>query len=550
MTSDFKIKKLRHSSKQAGHHNLDELNEIKERCRYDLKYFVEYFFPHHFWGEMSEMHRAFCEVDKDKQRRGLKEAIAAPRGNAKTTFKVLIDPIHDIVYGFERFILIIGYSDTEAIDKVKDIRNELLSNENLRAVYGKLVSPKCGMGDFVTSNNVRVVARSRGGQVRGLKHGADRPSKIISDDIESLISVNTPEQRDKTKQWFFKDVIGCGRADGQSNFTLVGTIIHEESLLADLLKKPGWRHKKYQAIKSWASNTDLWNEWERLYCNLDDPDREETAQQFYNDNQPAMDEGVKVLWPDGEPYYKLMEYKVQNGLASLHSEKQNDPFDPERQILNPDLCPRFKVYWPSDAEWIPELGEDGFAIVRQDTGAAISSRDLNIIAFLDPALGKKPTSTSGTNSDYAAIVVCAQDLSGYIYVLDVWLKRKPPNEQIKQTFAMHKKWGFDTLFLETVGFQELMKPLFIEEQKLWANQMRIVGVGQHNNKHARISTLEPYFTNRWILLPMSIDHEFYNQLKLFPTVHDDGPDALHGCVSRLRKPAGGIRTHGTSSEVI
>jgi len=121
------------------------------------------------------MHHDFCALEKSPVRRGYLEAIAAPRGNAKTTYKALFKVIHSIVYEYEKFIVVLGYSQSEAMLKLKDIRDELLSNDRLIEVYGSLLSQYAGSKEFVTYNGVKLVARGRGGQVRGLKFRSDRP---------------------------------------------------------------------------------------------------------------------------------------------------------------------------------------------------------------------------------------------------------------------------------------------------------------------------------------------------------------------------------------
>lgn len=532
-----------------------EFTDIRGRAFRDHEFFIRTFFSGDrpgqgkFWGELSDMHRDFCEIEREPDTRGVKRVIAAPRGNAKSTFRTLFKVIHAIVYDYHKFIVILGWSADEAEKKVQEVREELDSNEKLIQVYGRMLPARVGQYEFTTLNGIRVVARGRGGQVRGLKHRGSRPTLVIMDDVESLESTRTPEQRKKTHEWLTKDVIGCGAPDGSTNFEWVGTILHEDAELPHLLKNPGWRYrKKYKAVLSFAKRQDLWDRWKGIYQDLDNPSAQEDALAFFENNKDAMLEGVRVLWPDGEPYYKLMEFIVQNGQAAFNSEKQNEPFDPDAQLLNPDAAARFHVYRPGDPEWPKSLGDDGFALVRGDTGKAIHSKDLNVIGFLDPALGKKPKGGKASDPDYAALVVCAQDLSGYIYVLDAWLKKKPPDTQIAAAFELNEKWGMDRLYLETVGFQELLKPLFKEEQKSQSQSLKIVGVGQHHNKQARISTLQPYFSNGWILFNDVVDPELINQIRLFPTVHDDGPDALHGCVSRLRKPRGAIQTLKSSED--
>ena len=521
----------------------DEHKALREACYRDFSLFIRTFFPEHLWGEWSRMHTDLIADEAKPDRRERLEVIAAPRGNAKTVVKVLAKVIHSIVYGYQPFTVIIGYSASEAEGKVKDIRDELLYNEELVKVYGALLAKNAGTQSFITSNNCMVLARGRGGQVRGLRHGKYRPTHILCDDVEDLEACQSQLQREKTIAWFKKDVLPAkqsGAAHG-GNVTFIGTVLHEDSLLARLLTDPTAQiRRKYRAVESFAERQDLWEQWRALYCNLDDPQAAETAKTFYEANEAEMLLGTKVLWPAGEPYYTLMIQRIGLTEAGFNSEKQNEPFDPDRQVLDPSLCPKFRVFTPLDKEWPADAGEQQFAILRQDGKVLFNHKDkLKIIAFMDPALGRKQR-VNNAGQDYTAIVVCAQDMAGYVYCLDAWVKKRPPSEQIQAAFRLHQQWGFEVLYLETVGFQELLKDKISTEQVNWENRMRVIGVGQHTDKQARITSLEPYFKNAWLHLRQNLDPEFINQIRLFPTVHDDGPDALEGAVSKLRRPTGYI----------
>jgi predicted phage terminase large subunit-like protein len=507
--------KVVHSSTIITVSNTPEDRELREACRTDHRRFIREFFPHHFRGRFSAMHSRFCDMEAKPDRRGAMEVIAAPRGNCKTTFKVLIKVIHSIVYNYHPFILVLGFSSSEAKDKVKDIRDELATNQRLIEVYGQLATLKMAEKDFITTNGVRITARGRGGQVRGLKFRQFRPSLIIADDVESLEGVNTPEQRKKTEDWFSKDVVGSGGADGKTDVIMVGTVLHKEGLLNTLMQRPGWNAQKYRSVISEATNQELWQQWRSIYCNLDSPNADADALAFYQANEAAMLEGVEVLWPDGDSYYNLMKWRIQYGEAAFNSEKQNDPFDPDRQILDPDACLRFKVIWPGDDQWPDPMKDDGFFIACLGK-QWIHSSDLKIIAFHDPAMAET------NKSDYAAICVCAQDPEQYIYVLHCYLRKDPPDKQIRQAFDLAAKWGISTLYLESNGFQKLMKPLYKLEgerrEKLGElPSFRVIGVEQHKNKIHRITTLEPYFSNRWLRLNETLEPLLIDQLKLFPT---------------------------------
>lgn len=492
----------------------------------EFDFFVHCFFPHHCQFGFSRMHDRFFLDEADPLRRGRRDVIAAPRGHAKTTFKVLFKALHAIVYGYEPFILIIGHSAQEAQGKVQNILDELQSNQRLIEFFGELAPPikHRSRKGFVTQNGIRVMAKSKGQQVRGLLHGQYRPSLILCDDIESLDGTLSPEQRAKTRDWFYKDVMKCGQVDGSTNITVIGTCLHPDALLCELLQSPGWTSRKYQAVMSFSENEALWEKWKAIYTDLSNPNRNEEATTFYETNKEAMLKGTSVLWPEGESYLHLMKMRIDDGQASFYSEKQNDPFDPERQLFDMKRAKRFRIE------------EDG-VVWLDGSDRRVGWGDFErIVAFHDPALGKKPG--QHTEPDFAAIVVVGKDLDGYLYALDCYMEKASPAIQIEKALSLQGKWDFDVLYLEENHFQQLMKPLYtqaIEDKGLV--DLRVVGVHQHQNKYQRISTLEPDISNGYLLFADSIHPRLIDQLTLFPTSYDDGPDALQGAVSKLRRTA-------------
>ncbi len=433
------------------------------------------------------------------------------------------------MYGYETFILIVGHSASESEGKVRDILEELQHNTLLNDIYGDLAPKRgqsgCSQKDFVTQNQIRVMAKSKGKQVRGLKKGAHRPTLIILDDIEAPDKVINETQRYKTQQWLEKDILKLGNVDGRANIILIGTCLHPEALLPTLLRSPGWRGVKYQAILSFATNQALWQQWKAIYTDLANPNREQDADAFYTAHEAEMLEGAEILWLDGESYLALQKSIVNEGQASFQSEKQNDPYDPTRQIFDMNAAKRFKVEYEPDGKFKGYRWLDG-----SDRFVPISDI-VRIVAFHDPALAESKT------GDYAALVVCAGDMNGYLYCLDAYIEKVSPSRQIEQAFAMHEKWDMDVLYLETNCFQGVLKDAYRARQE--ANStLRITDVKQHHNKEKRISSLEPLVTNGRLLFNEDLNPRLISQMQLFPTDHDDGPDALHGAVEELKKKVG------------
>lgn len=182
---------------------------IKERAYRDLEFFASFFFRHRCEVGFSHMHRDFFKAAWHPEKRSLREAIAAPRGNAKTTFKLIIKAIHALVYGYEDFIIVICNTLPDAEDKVAQVLKELQENTHLRHIYGDILNSgqHRSRKKFTTVKNTLMMACSKGQSLRGLLYNGKRPSFIILDDVESLAETRNPEQRQKTREWFFKDVM-------------------------------------------------------------------------------------------------------------------------------------------------------------------------------------------------------------------------------------------------------------------------------------------------------------------------------------------------------
>ena len=175
--------------------------------------------------------------------------------------------------------------------------------------------------------------------------------------------------------------------------------------------------------------------------------------------------------------------------------------------------------------------------MSSETPDIVQISDLTIAGFLDSATGRAAGRNRG---DCAAIATCGLDRAGCLYVLDLWLKRASPTQQIAAMFDLHEKWTYALFGLETNCFQQLLL-LPIEEERErrkkagrpW--QIPIREVHHSQNKEMRIATLEPLVTNGWLRFAHDLPELFWAQLESFPRgEHDDALDALEAAVSLLR----------------
>lgn len=452
-----------------------------------------------------------------ERRRGKALAVAAPRGHAKSTWASLLLPIHDLLYQTERYIVLISATLPQAKQRLRNIRHELLTNRHLRAVFGDLtLQSREWSTRRVTLGDAALEVFSAGTEIRGISHGAWRPTKIILDDAEDSAAVENPERREALLTWFNEVVENLG--NGYTHLQVVGTVLHPESLLRSLMQRPDFEAMLFRSVEAWATDEALWAEWRRRLTDLDDPEREHTAHAFFEAHRDAMLAGTQVLWPEKEPYDELQRQLVTRGRAAFFQEKQNEPLSAESQVFDVSRLATFSL----------DHGE-----IRTERGETRRLAALTPVVYLDPALGHTP------RSDHAAIVVAARDDAGRIHVLDAWLRRATPAAQAAQLIAMAQRWQCGRCGVESNGFQELLCDLIERERRERGLALSVEPVAHTANKVARISRLEPPVANGWIQFRSDLTPELFQQLGQFPRgAHDDGPDALEGAVAMLER--GGI----------
>ena len=267
---------------RAGEELMGEHGLRKELAAFDMSYFGRAYLPHYFVRKSPQFHEELDEIWSQGVMKGknpLKEAkvisrmkgsrqvVAAPRGHAKSTNFTFKDSLHAMLYGYKHYILILSDSTEQAEGFLDDIKTELEDNGNILMDFGSLKGDKAWRsGVILTSTDIKAEAIGSGKKVRGRRHRNWRPDLIVLDDIENDENVNTPDQRRKLSNWFTKAVSKAG--DTYTDIMYIGTILHYDSLLSNVLRNPRYKTRKYRAVIAEAVNTKLWEEWESIYTNL------------------------------------------------------------------------------------------------------------------------------------------------------------------------------------------------------------------------------------------------------------------------------------------
>ena len=455
----------------------------------------------HFTRPASEMHRWLAEqLDLFRETRGSRLNVIGPRGSAKSTLATLGYVLRAATAGWEPYIWIISDTTEQAQSHLDNVRAELTENRLLRRNYtvaarrGKLWRKMA----LALRNGVTIECFGTGQRIRGRRHGAARPTLIVCDDLQNDQHMDSALQRDRSRRWFHGTLLQAGTS--RTNVVNLATALHFDALAMQLTRTPGWRSKSFASIQQWPSNTQLWQQWEAIYCDLENPDNRAAARTFYELHREGMDAGAVVLWPQEEDLYTLMCQRMQSGEGAFEREKQSSPVDPER------------CEWPADY-FAGDLWFDAWP----------ESLLVKTMA-LDPSKGK-----DARRGDYSAYVMFGVDRQATLYV-EADLARRPTPQMVADGVRLLRHFRPDTFGIEANQFQELLAPLFLMElREAGLHAVSPCLVINDVNKGVRIRRLAAYLSMRRLRFKNNCPSTrmLVDQLRQFPHAdHDDGPDAL------------------------
>lgn len=202
--------------------------------------------------------------------------VVGHRGSAKSTIGSVALPIFAALEQPDLYPFIIPIADTgtQAALNIANIKTEFDGNRVLINDYGAITynrfhepNPDPSLEsdeewqakNMLLANGVRIMARSRGQKVRGLRHRAARPKLVVVDDVEDREWVKTRENRNKTDRWMRGEVMGAiDEQDGR--LVVIGNWLHEDALMARLKKLSVFTTLEYPLVTD-----DGFLTWPALY---------------------------------------------------------------------------------------------------------------------------------------------------------------------------------------------------------------------------------------------------------------------------------------------
>ena len=233
-------------------------------------------------------------------------AVAAPRGHAKSTALTHDFGLAAALFRIEPHILVVSATEELSMGHLGDMAKEIRDNEDLRSQFGIQSFITDSKGEIVVKCDdgytFRIIARGAGQKLRGLKWNGRRPGLILCDDMEEDEQVASLDRRIKFRQWVLRALLPLGRRGAKIRWH--GTILHEDAMLARMMKDVEWTTRLYKAHTSYDDfSCILWPEQfseadlrsiQRRYINQGDAAG--YSQEYLNDPLDSSDAYLQKNW--------------------------------------------------------------------------------------------------------------------------------------------------------------------------------------------------------------------------------------------------------------
>lgn len=359
--------------------------ERKKRCRTNFRMFCEEYFPETFSLEWSPDHlKAIHKIETAVLKGGL-FALAMPRGSGKSSLTE-VAAIWAMLYGHREFIMLIGATESAALELLDSLMTELEVNEHLAADFPETIYPiqqldgianRCAgqlyHGERTritwTSNEIvlptikgsaasGIVVRVAGitGRIRGMKYKRPdgrsvRPSLVVIDDPQTSESAGSIEQTRKRIRVLAGDILGLAGPGQKISGIMPCTIIRPGDMADIILNRqthPDWNGERTKMVYEFPKNMKLWEQYAEIRAEaLREEGNFRRATEFYEAHRAEMDEGAKVSWEARYNHDEIsalqhaMNLKFQDEQA-FQAEYQNDPLPEDvggEEILSIDaIC--------------------------------------------------------------------------------------------------------------------------------------------------------------------------------------------------------------------
>tara|TARA_B100000519_G_scaffold16372_1_gene12101 strand:- start:20524 stop:22014 length:1491 start_codon:yes stop_codon:yes gene_type:complete len=456
--------------------------KILDKLKGNMILFGKVSMPNMFSVPSPEFHYQIAETLRNKENKQVN--IIAPRGHAKSSIVGGVFPLYHIMFDKgPKLIVLVSRTQDHAVKLLGTIKDVLDYSATFRQMFGYwgMNSAKSWAKTEVTlKDGSMIICKGTGQQLRGIKHGNQRPTLIIVDDPEDENNTKTAEAMEGNLRWLLQSAIPS-LDPIKGRIAIIGTPIHQRCLVETLKEMDGWHNFLFK---------------------------------------PDLDKNV-ALWEEWQPVDKLKQKKRElesiGRVSVFYREYLCEIVGDEDQLFKEEYINYYKG---------KIVHEDGYAYLNLENleGTEVKERRaVNLFMGVDPA------SSTAQTADYSTVVTLAIDKEGNRFVLPYYRNRATPMNLAESIINQFKIYKPTKTRIESVGYQEMLREYVrkrCEEEKIFISGLEIKE-RPRNSKSSRLETLQPYFAQGKVYITKDMI-ELRDELLLYPRgKHDDLLDGLY-----------------------
>lgn len=405
--------------------------------------------------------------------------ITASRGFAKTTLTSQIWLPNYIMDTFkDENILIFSSSTQKSQGFMEDTKAALQMIINAgfalkKNKWGKVI-------ELINENGAKISLESKSvtQDIRGEKKDFLRPTLVICDDIESKamssqFNVKSNNGRAKLKDFFYSDLMPSLSEDGR--IIVIGTILHKDSLLSNLMENPMWEKVIVPAMENNQSN------WKSKFP----LNKEEAREISTSDNKIISLEEIKEDW-----------FK-QGKHSEFYQEYLCSPIADEKKIFDPLFFKYFDglLWGDNESMEISDALYKKTLLIKNPQKVITQEGEIGIEKFRICA----SMDLGSTGADESVIIVCGM-YEHKLYVLEALGGHWSPFEKVCAVLEVMKTYKPYKFGIEKAGAQNDFFYTAKVASEQYKTPIPIVELSHGGKaKNIRIAALEPYFNTGKII---------------------------------------------------
>lgn len=423
---------------------------------------------------------------EDRRKRSIRNIL-----HAKSTSITFSYTLAALLFRERKFVVIVSDSEFQASMFLGQIKQALQENEDIIKLFhikknekGVVEFDKETETDIIVStedgHKFRVIAKGSEQKLRGLLWNGSRPDMMVLDDMESDEQVMNKERRDKFRRWFYGALIPALSENGIIRY--VGTILHQDSMLEQLMPKVGGIYVVEEPLKMYK--TKYAGFWHTVKY------------------RAHSDDFKQILWPDRWDKEKLQQVKeeyVQRGLSDKYSQ----------EFLNVPIDESTAFFKRSD--FLAENADDKKKLLNYYiTGDfAISERD---------------------RADYTVFMVGGMDEAGMLHIKNVIRARMDGQEIVETMIGLQKVYNPIAFGIEEMQVSKAIGP-YLNRAMIESNTfINLVMMKPHRtDKISRAQSIRARMRAGGVKFDKAADwyQDMEDECIMFPrSRHDDQVDTL------------------------